>query len=628
LSGIAGILHLDGAPADRSLLQSFAQFLAYRGPDAREVRISGSAGFVHTLLRTTRESLNERQPASLDGRYWITADARLDSRAQLQEKIESAGRKTCLPAGGLPHSVTDAELILHSYALWGRHCVQHLRGDFAFAIWDSREQSLFCARDHFGVKPFYYADLHGQFVFSNTLDCLRVLPEVSSDLNHGAIADFLLFGLNCDAATTAFTDIRRLPSAHTLSVSSAGLRIERYWAPPTDGRIRYTRADDYIEHFQLLLQQAVSDRVRSDRVGIFLSGGLDSAAVAATARGLFPKSTGGTDLRAYTVVYQSLIEDPEGPFARATAEFLGIPIRFLPADDLQPFARSGDGDSEASWPEPVDDALFMGLFDQFRAISHDCRVVLSGEGNDNLMHFQMWPQLRDLIRHRKWLSLFSDTVSYLRVRPLPWRGIRQRTKAALGRDPYAPVFPTWIAPAFACRMNLKDRWKEFSQLSGTFAHPLLPKAHASLTLPHWSYLFEQEEPGVTRVPVEVRYPFLDLRIVEFLLALPPFPCLFNKTILREAMAGRLPESVRTRPKTPLEADPLALALRRSGASGVENIEWTEEAKQFIDPSALEPVSHFTEGEALTVRLRPACLNFWLQSARCPRYNFLAEARNG
>ena len=90
----------------------------------------------------------------------------------------------------------DSELILHAYAAWGEACVQHLRGDFAFAIWDARRKVLFCARDHFGVKPFYYAELDGVFIFSNTLDCVRLHPDVSGELNESAVADFLLFGLH------------------------------------------------------------------------------------------------------------------------------------------------------------------------------------------------------------------------------------------------------------------------------------------------------------------------------------------------------------------------------------------------------------------------------------------------
>lgn len=627
MSGIAGILNREAAPPSRQLLQSFARFLSFRGPDARDVWTGDRAGFAHTLLRTSREALNERQPTGLDGSFWITADVRLDSRAELRADLEKAGRR-------ISSIAPDPDLILHAYALWGENCVLHLRGEFSFAIWDARRERLFCARDHFGIKPFYFADLASKFLFSNTLDCLLAHPDVSRRLNPDAIADFLLFGLNCDASTTTYRDIRRLPPAHTLMVSRDSMRTERYWTPPVDGRIRYRRSRDYVEHFQLVLRQAVSDRLRTERIGIFLSGGLDSGAIAAVAREVSRyTSASPVDLRAYNVAYESLLADPEPPFARSTAEFLGIPLRFLPADNLRPFAPAAHYNGSeldatiAGSPEPVDDPLIHGLFDQFRIISADCRVILSGEGNDNLMHFQMWPHMRDLLRHRNWRRALYDGFSYMQVRSVPWRGIKQRAKAWLGADPHAPVFPGWIAPRFARAMNLEARWRDRDSLQGGPVHPLLPKAHASLGLPHWSYLFEQEEPGVTRLPIEVRYPFLDLRVVNFLLALPPFPWLFNKTILRETMVGRLPEKVRMRPKTPLAADPLALALKRYGAENVKHVDWTEEARQFIDPSALEPLTS-TNGEALSVRLRPLCLNFWLQSIRRPRYNFFAEARNG
>ena len=111
-------------------------------------------------------------------------------------------------------------MILHAYATWREECVDHLRGDFAFALWDARERKLFCARDHFGIKPFFYSAIERQFLFSNTLNCLRAHPDVSDELNEAAIGDFLLFGLNCEIATTTFRDIQRLPPAHFMVVTA------------------------------------------------------------------------------------------------------------------------------------------------------------------------------------------------------------------------------------------------------------------------------------------------------------------------------------------------------------------------------------------------------------------------
>src|SRR5271156_463681 len=383
----------NGAPVDRASLRVMTDSLSYCGPDALETWAEGPAGLGHTMLRTIRESQTERQPASLGGQLWITADARIDCRDELVAEMIRASDAPSSEAA--QYSSTDSELILRAYAIWGEQCVQHLRGDFSFAIWDARKRQLFCARDHFGVRPFYYAEPGELFLFSNVLDCLRQHPDVSDDLNDTAIGDFLLFGLNCDEATTTFREIRRLPAAHSMTVSADGLRMRRYWNAPTTGRIRYSRAEDFVEHFQILLQAAVSDRLRTGRAGFLLSGGLDSATVATTARELSSHANGTQDLRAYTVVYNSLIRDEEGRYARQVADFLNIPIQLIAMDDLKPFERWND--PEIRWSEPVDDPFFAGLFDQFGEIAKDCRVVLSGEGSDNLMHFQMLPYIKNMV---------------------------------------------------------------------------------------------------------------------------------------------------------------------------------------------------------------------------------------
>jgi asparagine synthase (glutamine-hydrolysing) len=621
VSGIVGMYDRSGAPVDRELLRALAHFLSFRGPDARETWSDGPVGLGHTMLRTTRESQIERQPASLGGRLWITADARIDCREELKRKLaELEGGKVHGP------TATDSDLILRSYAVWGADCVRHLRGDFAFAIWDAQQKLLFCARDHFGVKPFYYSEPGELFLFSNTLDCLRQHTQVSAELNDAAIGDFLLFGLNCDIATTTFRDIRRLPPAHVMTVSSEGLRIQRYWSAPTEGRIRYNRLEDYMEHFQTLLQAAVSDRMAPDRTGILLSGGLDSSTIATTARELSGSVGETLDLRAYTVVYESLIPNEDGRYAREVAEFLKIPLKCIPMDELRPFERWEEPATRSS--EPVDDPFFAGLFDLFQTISADCRVVLSGEGADNLMRFEMLPFVRDLMRNQEWRSLLTETLRYLWVRPSILPGVKRRLQGLFGKDPTAAFYPPWLAPDFARRLNLKDRAKEWSELPAFRPHPILPKAHVSLSLPQWSAMFEQENPGLTRCPVEVRYPFLDLRVVNFLMALPPFPLFFEKKLLREVVAGRLPESVRTRPKTPLTDNPLLAHLnRRSQTSSTGQIEWNAEMDFYVNRSALTTIRGDANWEQAQASVRPSCLNFWLRSAREVRYNLRAEVRN-
>jgi asparagine synthase (glutamine-hydrolysing) len=571
------------------------------------------------MLRTTHESENERQPASLDGRFWITADARLDARAELSQELKQRGHEA-------HRAAPDSELILRAYAAWGSSCVDHLRGDFSFGIWDGRSRQLFCARDHFGIKPFYYFQQADLFLFSNTLNCMRMHPEVSGELNEAAIGDFLLFGLNCDNATTSFRDIQRLPPAHWLIISASGLIIRRYWAPPTDGRIRYSKPQEYVENFQSLLQAAITDRVRTSPVGILLSGGLDSSSVTAVAKEVSAIGTQTTELRCYTHVYESLIPDREGEYAREVGEFLGLPVKIMASDHTQFF--EGWDDSEFSLPEPVENPLFAGFLDSCRDISRDCRVLLSGEGVDNLLDFQMWPYAADLRRSGEWQLLLTELANYFWIRPFPWRGIRTRLERIIGKDADMPLFPEWLNREFMKRANLKTRWKEWGEHPKlVFEHPTHPKAHASLSLPQWTQMFEQDNAGVAPYPLEVRYPFLDLRIVNYLLAIPPFPWFLQKMILREAMAERIPERVRMRPKTPLQGDPVSAQLRKTGADRLNRMHWSKDTDAFMDRSALVPLHDKMNAEQIRTHLRPYCLNIWLQSAQRVRYNLLAEAGN-
>ena len=405
MSGIVGIVNLDGKPIDQALLHRMTQFMAFRGPDAQDTWVDNHVGFGHAMLRTTEESLREKQPLSLDGMVWITADARVDARADLIRKLESKGNEKL-------KSVTDAELILHAYHAWGEDCVNHLLGDFAFAIWDGPRKRLFCARDQFGVKPFYYACLKDCLIFSNTLNCVRIHPAVSDELNDLAIADFLLFDLNYNPATTTFADIQRLPPAHTLACAKEALYVNRYWTLPTDDPIYYKRSGEYVEHFRELLCTAVDDRLRTDHVGVFMSGGLDSTGVVATTHQLLSKQTTSPGLRAYTVVYDRLIPDEERYYSGLVASALGIPIHYLVADDYDLYERWNQ--TQICTPEPCHEPTGLAIsFDLLKEISSDVRVAFYGEGPDNLLRYEWQPYIFHLIKNLQIKRLFVDVAFYV-----------------------------------------------------------------------------------------------------------------------------------------------------------------------------------------------------------------------
>ena len=250
----------------------------------------------------------------------------------------------------------DAELILKAYQTWGDDCVKHLLGDFAFAIWDDSRRRLFCARDHFGVKPFFYTHTADGFNFSSKLKDLRV----STTLNEIAIGDYLVFGVNQDQSTTIFKDIQRLPPGHTLTVENNQIKVQRYWTPSLPTEIRFRDPESYVERFSELLSLAIKDRLRTDRVAISMSGGLDSTSLAAIA-------LKHAEVAGFTVVYDSLIPDEERHYSSLAAGHLGIPITHLNADKYSLF------DGEIDLPEPF---LISPLTGQFNDLLRLCEDLL------------------------------------------------------------------------------------------------------------------------------------------------------------------------------------------------------------------------------------------------------------
>lgn len=345
MSGIFGIINGDTQPVDLILLRQITDLMAPQGPDAQEIWSDGHVGFGHALLRTTWDSVKERQPHSLNQKVWITGDIRLDRRSELIERLRGSG---C----NLENDATDVDLVLHAYQIWGESCLEKFSGDFAFAIWDSLQQRLFCARDQFGIVPFYYAPKGNGLIFSNHLNCVRVHPQVSDKLNEDAIADFLLFSMNMDLATTNFADIQKLPPAHTLIWSEGEVRVRRYWQLPQEVEyLRYKHPEEYVEQFQELFERSVADRLRTDSAATHLSGGMDSTSIAATAYKLMTATSNLVDFRSYSIIYKHLISDEEGDYATQVAEQAGFPIEYLVAEDY--IQQSPREHPECLYPEPL-----------------------------------------------------------------------------------------------------------------------------------------------------------------------------------------------------------------------------------------------------------------------------------
>jgi asparagine synthase (glutamine-hydrolysing) len=260
------------------------------------------------------------------------------------------------------------------------------------------------------------------------------------------------------------------------------------------------------------------------------------------------------------------------------------------------------------FPEPHDNALSAGGLGVLDTIAKDCRATLFGEGADNLMYFQMWPYMKELRRTGEWGRLVRETAWFLWVRPLPWLGIAQRMKSIFAKASGNTGIPSWIAQEFAKRARLEERWAECGKLLfPTKQHLVRPRAHASMLIPQWTNLFELSDPGVTHATVEVRYPFVDLRLVEYLLGIPVFPWAYKKMLSRKFLADRLPREVLSRPKTPLSNDPAVAKFKSSASDWRNRVKWKGRVCDFVDPDGLVNFRDRIQSE----QFRPYCLNLWL-----------------
>ena len=604
MSGFVALVARDDEPVDHDVVRRLTDLLAFRGPDALEIWTEGSAGFGHALLECRDAGPADRQPCSLDGDIWITADARLDAREDLLRELQASGRV---------RGRTDAELILEAYRAWGEDCVDHLLGDFAFALWDGPAKRLFCARDHFGVKPFYYASTKNGLILGNTLGCLRGHPDVSARLHEAAVGDFLLFGSNQDSSTTIFSDVRRLPPAHVLTWRDGVLRLRRYWNLPPGNRVEYRRVGDYLERFREVLCLAVRDRLRTSRVGVCMSGGLDSTSVAAAAREVLRARGGAFDLRAFTIVYDRLIPDQERHYSALAASHLGMPIHQLCADDYLPF----EGASDWHTPEPTTRQLSACTLDLYRLAAAHCRVVLTGDGGDALLYPNPL-YLVGLLGQGRWGLWLREVFGYLFSHgKLPPLGLRTWWLHGRNRKPMVPSLPDWLDPDFVKCAGIRERWEELHQSIPEENAPH-PGAHRILKSPLWTNLFEAYDAGTTGIPVEFPHPLFDLRLIDCVFSVPAFPWCIDKKLVRQAMHGLLPEQVRTRRKALLAGDPLHELLKRDGWRGKDCLPDSSPVSEFASVEKVVACSReyaTPNGKDSHSAVYALCLDHWLRGLK-------------
>jgi asparagine synthase (glutamine-hydrolysing) len=550
MSGIVGFINLDHEPADSEILLKVCQPLQGRAPDDSNTWQRGSTGLGHALLATSADADITSQPHTLDGTVWVTSDAHLCGKKELIQKLRSAGAQ-------IAADVCEPDLLLWAYRTFGEVFARHLVGDFAVAIWDEQQKKLVCVRDHLGVRPLYYAHTSEIFVFSSDINAILVHPKVNNEINDEYIADFLMFSSSIEREATAYKHIKRLPAAHYMTIDTAGIRLHEYWSPPLHQAIRYSHPSEYTEHFASLFEDAVTERIPSTQVAVDLSGGMDSSSIAAVTAAHAREN--GQQVTAYTNSCQALIaEDKEGNYARLIAAHLGIPVQIFASEDYPLFDRFDSPVLQTA--EPFPNPGLAQYYDKVqKIISSGSRVLLTGQMGDVLFAGSI-TYFPHLLKTGRWIQFLSDAYVHRRnAGSLAGTGLRAMIEGAVSRFKskkyWQPDRPGWINPDFAARTRLEERWHAIWQMWGE-----LNDTHGQLLRPWFSTQFDSFE--ALRLPLVVRHPFSDIRLVEFMLRAPNYMH-NNKRVLREAMRDRLPPEIVSRPKEGLPGD-LQKAKMRTG----------------------------------------------------------------
>ena len=565
MGGFVAILQTNGAGIDPRLLHHTINVAPF---DSGRAQLWTGEGVGLCVAPLDSPHVQEPHSFACNTRLSIVMDGRLDDREALVRRLDAELGRPFTAA-------SDAELVLSAYERWGAECVSYLLGDFSFCLWDAGIREMFCARDHLGVKPLYYARVGTTLILSNVLHSIRRHPHVSARLDDYAVGDLLLVSACMYPARTSFADIARVPPAHTLrcSMSSPAERVERYWSLTPRDELRLRDPREYIDAYASVLETVVRDRLRDAPVGILLSGGLDSSSVAAAAVGVFGDDASDR-LRAYTFVYDTVAEDEERKYSSVVARHLGIEIEHHPLDRYGWFER---WNADLLPPEPSTEPMTAMMADLLERVARHSAVALTGDGGDPAL---LPSPLVRLLRHRAPHLVVSEFARSLwQTRSLPPIGLRAMVRQWLAPRADATI-PAWLSEEFVQRCDLRAR-NEVLAGRGTDEGPRGPAVRASADL-WWASTFETYDPGATRRPVELRYPLLDVRFIAFALSLPTHPWCVNKTIVRTAMSGRLPKEICARPKSPLAVDPFRTHGRLTKADITADIEGAPELQAYID----------------------------------------------
>jgi len=536
--GIVGERWRNSAPAALGTIAS-------RGPDSRDSLDLGEALFAHARLAVIDLVSGDQPMRSADRRYAIVFNGEIYNFAALRRDLERSGHQF--------RTRSDTEVLLHGYAEWGTGLPVRLDGMFAFAIWDARERRLFAARDRIGIKPLFYADTPGGFVFASTLAPFLALPGFSRRLDPEALRDFLAFQAVL-APRSILEGVRQLPPATSLVLESAVRRMElrRYWEIPAPDGAPSDR-EERIERVDAALRESVKRQLIADvPLGAFLSGGIDSSLMVR-----YMAQAGARPLRTFNIRFEQA-EFDETPHALEVARRFGAEHSVIDAPAIDGKALV---DAIDALDQPLADPAYVTTKELSRHTRSRVTVAVSGDGGDEL--FAGYPRFREVEQSFPDSALRRMTRALVRKGLLPAavlrRGLAGAEMLLYRRVELGPFEPSrkglgrYLLPE-AHRASRPERtlagWLE---LAARWGRPIDTAGLMRADL--WTYLSEDCLAKTDRASMahglEVRVPFLGNPVLDLVLEWPAhvhFDAHGGKALLRAIAQRSLPESAWNRPK--------------------------------------------------------------------------------
>lgn len=537
MCGIAGLVSDSFVPNRSDLVQAMLDRVTHRGPDGQGVFADGSVVLGHRRLSIVDLSEAGAQPmAGCNGDLILTYNGEIYNHIELRNELGQLGHQF--------RSRSDTEVILAAYEQWGEHCVDRFNGMWAFAIWDKRTRRLFCSRDRFGVKPFYYVRSAGSFAFGSEIKQLlpfRPEPKAREDL----VLDFILTGASDHTDSTFFDGIERLPAGHNLvlDVNTGSARLVRYYRVERTSDFERLSPDEAVQAYGSLLEDAVRLRLRSDvPVGTCLSGGLDSSAVAALAAPIY-RAQSGNPFSAITAVSEQADNSEEG-YAGAVANSVGLNwLRVRP--DRDSFAASLDAVVRTQEEPFGSTSISMQYAVMQQARASGIPVLLDGQGGDEtLLGYPKY--LAAYLSAQRRAGGFGAMVSALRSagkNNAAWSPTRALMYAVGGRQASLRYrYYIWQHRYLRAGLALPEHLRAFSAAcSDDFELQRLEIERTNLPV-----LLRYEDKNSMAHSVETRLPFLDYRLVGMALSLPGNLKIrdgWSKWVLRRAVEQRLPHDI-------------------------------------------------------------------------------------